>query len=409
MRGVLLKPYRKSFIFMYVLIILAFSLVGWARYSQGAMTGVTNHALNKTATAKSVEKDNTASWAPKFAVDGDMKTRWSSYFADNQWITVDLGESKYTGGVNIYWENPAKNFRVQRSYNGTNWTTQKTITGNTEKINTLLWNLKTARYIRIQCDVRSNDHGFSIYELEVFPPKHDMEIGVKWDANTTPETCNDLAPEDCFLRWDKLNFYLRVHGGEVDYNHPIHVLSQSYVNGASTPTNTKFNVEFDKFEKTPIEIIVRSAAVVGGEEIESVDSDPGAHTVDLSRPTKLEALRIGETDEGKVIFEWFLHDDPRVGSYMISMSDTAGTGYKEILRRTHEGEKNNPGGMGNAYIDRDQIFTEPGQTKHFTIVSITSDKFGAVHSRWAPDSAYTWTGTLVPKKVAPVQGFSITN
>jgi len=403
--------YKKSFIFMYVLVILSFSMIGYARYARGAMTGVTNYALDQPTETSSVEKDQVDTWAGKFAVDGDRKTRWSSYFSDNQWLQVDLGEKKYVGGVNIYWENPAKDFKVQRSNDGNSWVNIKTITGNIEKAHNLLWSAQYARYIRIQCDVRSNEHGFSIYELEVNPPTHNMKIGVRWDANETPADCEGLDSEDCYARWEKLNFYLKVGDQPLDPDEdpPIHVLSQSYENGKSTPTITEFNVDFDKYAKTPIQVIVRSAAVIAGEEVESIDSDPGEYLVDLQRPAKLEEpLRVGENDEGKLIFEWVLHDDPRVYQYMISVSDEAGTGYRELLRRTHESELGNiPEGIGNAFIDRETVFTEPNQTKHFTIVSITSEKFGSIHSRWAPDAEYTWMGESVTKQVMPVEGLII--
>jgi hypothetical protein len=382
-------------------------MIGYARYARGAMTAVTNLALNQSTQTSSVEKGQTDTWAGKFAVDGLWNTRWSSEFSDNQWLSVDLGARKYVAGVNIKWENPAKDFQVQRSDNGTTWTNIKTITGNTDTVHNLLWSPRYMRHLRVKCNVRSNDHGFSIREFEVNYPLHNMKVGVRWDANETPADCEGLEPEDCFARWEKLNLYMSVDDGPYNYNSPIHVVSQSYVNGKSTPTETAFNLDFDKYRNTKIGIIVRSSAVIAGEEVESVDSDPGIAMFNLDRPEKLPALTVLETNDGRIMFEFELHTDTRVGSYMISMSDEAGTGYKELVRRTHEGEKNNASGKGNAIVDRELVFTEAGQTKHFTYVSITSDKFGNIHSRWAPDAEYTWLGEDIVKQVAPVQGLNI--
>src|SRR5262245_54743769 len=50
--------------------------------------GSTNAALNRPATASSVENAGTPASA---AVDGNAGTRWASAFSDPQWIQVDLG------------------------------------------------------------------------------------------------------------------------------------------------------------------------------------------------------------------------------------------------------------------------------------------------------------------------------
>src|SRR5207248_11224916 len=57
-----------------------------ATYAQD--TSNVNLALNKTATSSSNES---ATYLPKNAVDGNNSTRWSSAFKDNQWWQVDLG------------------------------------------------------------------------------------------------------------------------------------------------------------------------------------------------------------------------------------------------------------------------------------------------------------------------------
>jgi len=54
----------------------------------------TNIALNKTATASSVNGTNTAA----LAFDGNTGTRWESAYSDPQWIEVDLGSNYSSTG-----------------------------------------------------------------------------------------------------------------------------------------------------------------------------------------------------------------------------------------------------------------------------------------------------------------------
>src|SRR5215472_17893276 len=56
-----------------------------------ATCGTTNVALNKTTTASS---EQSASFPPQDATDGNLGTRWSSAFSDPQWLEVDLGSTK---------------------------------------------------------------------------------------------------------------------------------------------------------------------------------------------------------------------------------------------------------------------------------------------------------------------------
>ncbi len=67
----------------------------------GGTCGTTNLALNKTATASSLEN---ASYPAADAVDGNLSTRWSSAFSDPQWLEVDLGSTQTICQVVLNWE-----------------------------------------------------------------------------------------------------------------------------------------------------------------------------------------------------------------------------------------------------------------------------------------------------------------
>ncbi|MBA4031615.1 MAG: hypothetical protein C0478_12100, partial [Planctomyces sp.] len=81
-----------------------------------------NLALGKTATASGSQEERD----PKFAVDGDLDTRWCAPNggAGYTW-QVDLGEPQSITGVKIVWESPegGYKFRVDTSADGKEWKT----------------------------------------------------------------------------------------------------------------------------------------------------------------------------------------------------------------------------------------------------------------------------------------------
>ncbi len=85
----------------------------------------TDLALHAPATASST--DNATNTAAA-AVDGDDNTRWSSAYADDQWISVDLGATKDFDRVTLVWETAyALTFTVQVSDDGRTWTDVKAV------------------------------------------------------------------------------------------------------------------------------------------------------------------------------------------------------------------------------------------------------------------------------------------
>src|ERR1700760_4668143 len=65
-----------------------FDVYGPSGGGTGSTCGTTDAALNKTATASSLES---AAFPASAATDGNLGTRWSSGFSDPQWLQVDLG------------------------------------------------------------------------------------------------------------------------------------------------------------------------------------------------------------------------------------------------------------------------------------------------------------------------------
>ncbi|MGW0804304.1 discoidin domain-containing protein [Nonomuraea sp. NPDC002799] len=102
------------------------------------------------------------------AVDGDAGTRWSSGFADPQWIQVDLGAAAQISQVDLSWEAAyATAFQVQVSANGTAWTTVHSTTTGTGG-NQTLGVSGSGRYVRVHGTQRATQYGYSLWEFKVY-------------------------------------------------------------------------------------------------------------------------------------------------------------------------------------------------------------------------------------------------
>ena len=128
-----------------------------------------NLALGKTTTANSQESSGTAA---RYATDGDYGTRWgSAEGSDNHWLMVDLGADMDVSRVVIYWEDAyARNYRIETATSAapTAFTTARAITGSGGGIETVTFPTVKARYVRLFCETRATQWGFSAYEFEIY-------------------------------------------------------------------------------------------------------------------------------------------------------------------------------------------------------------------------------------------------
>ncbi|GII57892.1 hypothetical protein Pth03_62810 [Planotetraspora thailandica] len=126
--------------------------------------GVTPISAFKQVSASSWEGGN----APAAALDGRTNTRWSSQFAENQWLQVDLGGSATITGVTLNWESAyATGYHIDVSDNGTTWTPIYTTTtgkGGVENLNVS----GRGRYVRFFGTARATGYGYSLWEFQVF-------------------------------------------------------------------------------------------------------------------------------------------------------------------------------------------------------------------------------------------------
>lgn len=124
-----------------------------------------------TATASS--SVNNGSGADK-AIDSEIGSRWESVQkVDPQYIIIDLGQDRNIKQVEINWENArAKNYTIEVSTDGINYTTVATmegVTGGSHVTDIITFStMKTARYVKINGTVRTTEYGYSIYDLAIY-------------------------------------------------------------------------------------------------------------------------------------------------------------------------------------------------------------------------------------------------
>ncbi len=120
---------------------------------------------NRPVTASSTES---AAFPATAAVDGDTGTRWSSAFADPQWIQVDLGATVTVDEVRLNWEAAhGTAFTVQISANAQNWSTVYSTSAGTGGVQVLPVT-GTGRYVRLNLTTRATSYGYSLWEFQVF-------------------------------------------------------------------------------------------------------------------------------------------------------------------------------------------------------------------------------------------------
>jgi len=129
------------------------------------------------------------------AVDGDVTTRWSSAFRDSQWLMVDLGSPVALSRIRLNWEAAyAKDYEVQISSDGSNWTTARRVTDAHGGVDEQELG-QTARYVRVMGTRRGTPYGYSLWELEVFDSAGDLVSRGK------PATASSMEDRGPFFLW----------------------------------------------------------------------------------------------------------------------------------------------------------------------------------------------------------------
>jgi uncharacterized protein len=148
-------------------------LLGGIQIAAGSVTAdcrptggtVTDLARGRPAASSSVEA---AQFGAGNAVDGNSGTRWSSAFADPQWISVDLGSTRQVSRVRLNWETAfGRAYQVQVSNDNANWSTVFSTTTGDGGVDDLTLS-GSGRWVRVLGTQRGTQWGYSLWDLNVF-------------------------------------------------------------------------------------------------------------------------------------------------------------------------------------------------------------------------------------------------
>ena len=144
------------------------------------------------------------------ATDGNINSRWSSQFSDNEWIYVDLGSVSTISRVVLRWEAAyGRGYRLQVSDDASMWSdVYSTTTGDGGVDDITLSVPASGRYVRMLGSQRATMYGYSLWEFEVYGGSGGVpEITVL--GNGVPIADDDATPSAT----DGTNFGSVAQGG----------------------------------------------------------------------------------------------------------------------------------------------------------------------------------------------------
>lgn len=128
-----------------------------------------NIAFAKASNSSSNQQGGAGPPYSNYAFDGNIQSRWSSIYADSQWISVDLGQSMRIDSVKLEWESAyGVNYKIQASLDGLTWQDLYHETAGNGGQDWLLFASYSARYVRMLGLQRATVFGFSLFEFEVW-------------------------------------------------------------------------------------------------------------------------------------------------------------------------------------------------------------------------------------------------
>jgi hypothetical protein len=152
------------------------------------------------------------------AVDGQLGTRWSSAFADPQWIYVDLGTNSPIERVVIRWERAsAREYSIQISDSPqfeSSWreVMKKTGMSDEERTDDVTGLTCTGRYLRIYGLARNTPFGFSMRELEVYSSGNLMANSMHAQAAQSWTASDGRTIQAKFVKLDSDSISLEMDG-----------------------------------------------------------------------------------------------------------------------------------------------------------------------------------------------------
>ncbi len=125
-----------------------------------------NVALGKPITASTLESQ---AYLAEYAVDGVETTRWSTQYADDQWLMVDLEGVFEIGQFTLEWETAYGRSYELQTWDGSAWQTVFAEQNSDGGIDDIVLDAPVlARYVRMHGIERGTQWGFSLWEFEVY-------------------------------------------------------------------------------------------------------------------------------------------------------------------------------------------------------------------------------------------------
>ena len=153
---------------------------------------------NWSASASSVEEN----YAPELAIDGDLNTRWSSEFSDNQWWMLDFGKLTEINKITLYWEDAySKSYRVLVSSDATSWQEVYTTRNGRGGPEAIKINPVTVRYVKLALDERATEWGNSLWEVKFNGLEVSPEEGQAGEEPTGLEVSPEEEQEEIDWEW----------------------------------------------------------------------------------------------------------------------------------------------------------------------------------------------------------------
>lgn len=158
------------------------------------MVDANNYALNRSSYASSWES---AYYAPFYAFDGRLDTRWSSRASDPQWIYVDLGQNRTFDTVILRWAEAAYARRYGiYVWTGSYWRNVFWTDNGRGGTVMIRFPMTTARYVRMYGAQRGTSGGYSLWEFGVYnSTEATVPIVPPPDPEKEPDTVEPLPPQ----------------------------------------------------------------------------------------------------------------------------------------------------------------------------------------------------------------------
>lgn len=125
-----------------------------------------NIAINKVVKASSKAANDVSE---ENVVDGNIKTRWASHNNNNEYITIDLGDSYYINQVIFNWETAyGKKYKILGSLDDKTYFEIFNEDSSDGGIDNIIFDKQLVRYVKMQGVEKATQWGYSLYEFEVY-------------------------------------------------------------------------------------------------------------------------------------------------------------------------------------------------------------------------------------------------